>query len=296
MTDLTAAITSLSLSLPLEEERPVATFDVDESVAVLVLYFVKDVKDRLALSSVNTVWRRAVAAAYATCVGPVPRLHLSLTGPLAAKLTDRRVAKLLECAGRNLRHIEIHGALATFTGRGLFSRMLTDEEKTGTGHLCLTLRSFPCLRTLDVSGCVGVTSANVLQFLHRSKVHRRPRKKRLKKLGLAECDIDTTDVPRLDECVQHDRSSSGSLERFDYWSCEYCERIISDTEATQCGGCRDTMCTECAADFGYSGYECGHCDYEAIFCIDCQDDYFEECDHCFERMCRYCGGCSDNDI
>ena len=229
--------------------------------------------------------RRAVAAAYTPCVGRVPLLRLSLTEPLAAKLTDRRVAKLLECAGRNLRHVEIHGAPAAFTGRGLFSRMLTDEENRRGGPL----NQLPLLRlqTLDVSRCVGVTSKNVLCFLTRSKVHRRPHEERLKKLGLAGCQIFFTDIPQLDEYVRHERCSSRALEWFDYWGCDLCGEVVG----FQCEGCKLELCKDCARLYPGRGFTCDHC--EDYWCTDCAHPG-DECD-CGRVMCDTSEGCSSYD-
>ena len=52
---------------------------------------------------------------------------LTLTGDLAARLTDARLCRVLRRAGPNLRALVISDALATFTGGGL--------------HACLTPRS-----------------------------------------------------------------------------------------------------------------------------------------------------------
>jgi hypothetical protein len=193
-----------------------ATFDVDESVAALVLHFVEDVRDRFALSSVSRVWRTVTNAANdSSCFGQAANVRLLLTPPLAAALTDRRVARLLECAGPNLRSIEIHGAPATFIGQGLWCRMSQTRGEAVADGRTYWLFHFPQLQTLDLSRCEGVQSGHVLALLFNSDVHTRPRNERLDKLGLAGCSgVAAQDISQLDEFVQHRRLRQSPFHRF----------------------------------------------------------------------------------
>jgi hypothetical protein len=111
-------------------------------------------------------------------------LHdLTLTGDLAARLTDSRVVRVLRRAGPDLRSLVVTGAAAVFTGTGLVAYAthtddthwgdLTRETCTLGSALCCVgfcdrarapsdPPAFPRLQTLDLSRCPGVTGAAVL--------------------------------------------------------------------------------------------------------------------------------------
>jgi hypothetical protein len=266
-----------------------ATFDVGESVAALVLHFVGDVRDRFALSSVSRVWRRAARVAAETTTNPssgcffgAPTTNVRLRiqeGALAAKLTNRRVAKLLECAGPGLHSIEIHGAPAAFTGEGLYSRMLTPEEND-VGYF--PSRPFSRrLQTVDLSRCVGVRSGHVLRLLTHSQILSRPKTERLHKLGLAGCVVEAEHIPRLDTFVRHARVTSAPFHNFDYWVCAMCDDVIAN-HGPQCVSCNMTTCADCAGD-----PICKYCDR---FVCDGSDPgaFVTECEICGEQVCDEC--------
>jgi hypothetical protein len=97
-------------------ERPSrALFEPPGHLAALVLSHVGDVRDRLALECVSRVWRDAgqIPGAWE------PRQDLTLSAPLATRLTDTRVARLLHRAGSNLRSLVINDAAIAFTGVSL---------------------------------------------------------------------------------------------------------------------------------------------------------------------------------
>ena len=66
------------------------SFDVDESVAALVLAHVTSTRDRLALGCVSRVWRK-VAGSY----GSWGTFELVLDGELGKRLTDARLQRLI---------------------------------------------------------------------------------------------------------------------------------------------------------------------------------------------------------
>jgi hypothetical protein len=114
-------------------DEAVATFDVDESTAALVLQHVDDLRDRMALACTSRVWREAATA-------PANRRDwLVVEGPIAARLTDERMAQLLSSyAGPNLRSLEVRDAPVEFTGVGLVDGPYLGLAKT----------RFPELQTL----------------------------------------------------------------------------------------------------------------------------------------------------
>ena len=98
--------------------------------------------------------------------------------------------------------------------------------------------------------CDGVTSKNIVEFLQRSNVHLRPRGQRLSHLGLAECDVDFSDIPQLDGCVSYTRDFADAFDLFDFWGCGSCQDVISFEDTFRCEDCDETICQHCAATHG----------------------------------------------
>jgi hypothetical protein len=134
-----------------------ASFEPDEHLATLVLRHVGKVRDRLALECVSRVWRAA---------GQIPGVwqwdDLTLTGDLAARLTDARVCRMRRRAGPNLRSLVINDAPAAFTGEGLRS------------HAAL----------------VDVTWSKIIDLLRQLRIHEAPKVDRMRRLALAGCAVD----------------------------------------------------------------------------------------------------------
>ena len=183
-----------------------ASFDPDEHLATLVLRHVGEVRDRLALECVSRVWR-----AVGQIPGVWPQLDLTLTGDLAARLTDARVVRVLRRAGPNLRSLVVNGAPSAFTGEGLVAYAahtedtqwggFTRETRTlGAALYCMGFcdrarapsdpPAFPRLQTLDLSRCPGVTGPAVLGLLHQLRIRDAPKAERLQRLALAGCAVD----------------------------------------------------------------------------------------------------------
>ena len=233
MTDLTLGDTVDTIALP--------TFDVDESVAALLLHHVRDPVDRSRLSAVSTLWRRvvksartssrALASSSSAAILWPKDVRLVLKGDLAAKLTNSRVMQLLEYAGPHISVIEIHGAPAAFWGLGL------------QPHFALMSQPrFPdVLQTLDLSGCPGVWGGRVLGLLHNTRIGQRPKAERLDKLSLAGCNVRSSHVPGLDCFVRHSRTSSP--EKFDYWVCSGADHVVE--KCRRCWFCRKLKCMDC---------------------------------------------------
>jgi hypothetical protein len=161
-----------------------ASFEPDEHLATLVLRHVGDVRDRLALECVSRIWR---------AVGQIPGVwwgeDLTLSGDLAARLTDARVTLVLRRVGPSLRSLVVNGAPAAFTGVGLVA--YTDEALRCGGFATRALSdpAFARLQTLDLSRCPGVTGIAVLGLLHRLRIHHAPKAERLQRLALAGCAV-----------------------------------------------------------------------------------------------------------
>ena len=218
-----------------------STFDVDESVAALVLQHIRNPVDRSCLAAVSTLWRRVVKSAR-TSLQPLassssaailwPKdVRLVLKGDLAAKLTNSRVMQLLEYAGPHISVIEIHGAPAAFWGLGL--QLHFD---------LMTHPRFPdTLQILDLSGCPGVWGGRVLGLLHNTRIGQRPKAERLDKLGLAGCNVRSSHVPGLDRFVRHSRVSSP--ETFDYWVCKGADHVVE--KCRRCLVCHTLKCMDC---------------------------------------------------
>lgn len=82
-----------------------SSFDIDEHLATHILALVEDMPTRFALACVNKTWRKV-----ATRPGCwEPRDELMLEGPLAAKLNDERLRRVLVYAGPHLRKIYVSG-------------------------------------------------------------------------------------------------------------------------------------------------------------------------------------------
>jgi hypothetical protein len=223
------------------------SFDVDESIAALVLQHVDDPLDRFALAGVSQVWRK-VATSSNPSMWP-KHVRLLLQGAIAAKLTDERVEQLLEYAGPNgnLRAIEIQGAPPAFTGEGLCPYFEQPPSLT------------PQLHTIDLSGCAGVQSWVFLALLSSTGIDNRPRNERLDKLGLDLCHVQNQDVHILDTFVRHSRSSS--RDKFDYWLCEICEEVVE--KCFRCESCGDQCCHDCESNMSGGAY--------IRFCEPCRD-------------------------
>jgi hypothetical protein len=136
-----------------------ASFEPDQHLATLVLRHVGSVRDRLALECCSRVWR---------AVGHIPGVwlqqNLTLSGDLAARLTDARVRHVLRRAGPNLRSLTVNDAPAAFTGDGLFAYAARVDVARGRGGVVVAGLpapdddpAFGRLQTLDLSRCPGVT-------------------------------------------------------------------------------------------------------------------------------------------
>jgi hypothetical protein len=168
-----------------------ATFEPDEHIATLVLRHVGDVRDRLALECVSSVWRAVGQIPDLGC----PRNSLTvLTGDrLAARLTDARLFRLLRRAGPNLRTLVVNGAPAAFTGEGLVAFAAHTDATPWGGFAPRTPSDSPAfarLQTLDLSRCPGVTGPAVLGLLHQLRIRDAPKAERLHRLALAGCAVD----------------------------------------------------------------------------------------------------------
>ena len=149
-----------------------ASFEPDEHLATLILRHVGEVRDRLALECVTRVWR---------AVGQIPGVwqsqDLTLTGDLAARLTNVRFEHVLRRAGPNLRSLVVNDAPAAFTEVGLISyAALVHEAREGVlaGLPTTPDTPFTWLQTLDLSRCPGVTGSAVLVFLRQLRMWTRP--------------------------------------------------------------------------------------------------------------------------
>jgi len=163
------------------------SFEPDEHLAALVLRHVGTVRKRLALECVSRVWR---------AVGQTPGVwatqYLTLSGALAARLTDARLCHVLRRAGSNLRSLVINDAPDTFTGDGLFSYAALVDVARGRAEVA----GLPCpdpafgrLQTLDLARCPGVTGRAVVGLLRQLRIHDTPKAQRLQRLALAGCAI-----------------------------------------------------------------------------------------------------------
>jgi hypothetical protein len=172
-----------------------ASFEPDEYLATLVLRHVGDVRDRLALECVSRVWR---------AVGQIPGVwqsqDLTLSGDVAARLTDARFRQVLRRVGPNLRSMVVNDAPAAFTGEGLGAyAALVDEARrggapgVGEGQYGLPRPPAPVftrLQTLDFARCPGVSSPAVLGLLRALLIDDAPKAERLQRLALAGCDVE----------------------------------------------------------------------------------------------------------
>jgi len=170
-----------------------ASFEPDEHLATLVLRHVGEVRDRLALECVSRVWRAA---------GQIPGVwlaqDLSMSGDLAARLTDARFLRVLRRAGPNLRSLVVNDAHAAFTGEGMrsYAALVVDEAPGGALEVAGQHHGFPTrdlafarIHTLDLSRCPGVTGSAVIGILHQLCIHVAPMGERLQRLALAGCDV-----------------------------------------------------------------------------------------------------------
>ena len=119
---------------------------------------------------------------------------LRLCGPLAGKLTNERVRRLLSLAGPNLRSLIVNDAALAFTGKSSsnYARVVIAAQggsdgvssTTTTGALGVTtsadnLEGAPLLRTLDLRRCPGITGKRVIQFLSLLRIDCAPQEVRL---------------------------------------------------------------------------------------------------------------------
>ena len=279
--------------------RPIsakACFDPDESVAALVLRHLPDVRDRLSLGCVSRVFKEV--AATEGCWGTAGFDSLVLDGPLAFKLNDRRVSKLLWYAGRNLVSLTVNDVHVGFKGVGLdrdFWRCNPDdiwELGTGPGG-----EGFLKLQVLDLSRCSGVEGHIVCAILRRDVIGGRPNEERLDRLRLEGCKVSSQQLRQLDECVRHKRDPSEAFSKgpFDLWSCEHCGEVID--HGYQCVFCNSVACVNCAPQLPEM---CSSCDAHVCLLPGCRyhelgEDFVEAefeytyaCENCDERFCDDC--------
>ena len=125
---------------------------------------------------------------------------LTVSGDLAARLTDARFRRLLRRAGPNLRSLVINGAPPAFTGDGLRAYAALIHEAQGQGEVAAAAAALPNLptphqapprlQTLDLARCPGVTGRAVLVLLRQLHIHDAPKAARLQRLALAGCAVD----------------------------------------------------------------------------------------------------------
>jgi len=163
-----------------------ASFEPDEYLATLVLRHVGEVRDRLALECCSRVWRAA---------GQIPGVwqsqDLTLSGDLAARLTDARVVLVLRRAGPNLRSLVVNDAPAAFTGEGLSAYVVAVDEAQGGAPPGVADAAPPTfdaaferLQTLNLRRCPGVTGHARLNLLSRLHIHDAPKEERMQRLAL----------------------------------------------------------------------------------------------------------------
>jgi hypothetical protein len=168
--------------------------DPDDHLATLVLRHVGDARDRLTLECVSRVWRRVgmITAGWA-------RQDLTVSGALAAKLTNARFVQLLRRAGPNIRSLVINDAAASFTDTGLLQaygahivEVLGQPQRLPGGSLWRPTpgQALAPLQTLDLSRCPGVSGRAVLCLLKRLRLRELPKEERLQRLALAGCAVD----------------------------------------------------------------------------------------------------------
>jgi hypothetical protein len=174
-------------------------FDPVPCLASLVLRHVETIPDRLALACVSRVWRDVATApgSWGSAVFRPGWSTVLVEGELASKLTDARLAQLLTyrgCAGWGW--LEVHDAPVAFT----FSAAAWETFKPRyVQFLDRTLRGavlggeathfYRFLQGVDLSGCPGVTGANVLAFLRHTGICRRHKAECLDELILARCEV-----------------------------------------------------------------------------------------------------------
>jgi hypothetical protein len=263
---------------PPPSPQPVATFDIDESTAALVLEHVGELRDRMRLACTSTVWRLAAAAP--TCE------RLVVEGAVAARLTDDRMARLLSCCG-NLRFLEVRDAPSGFTGVGFALGLLRNHSFLTTGSFSQT---FPELQTFVVNQCPGVEAGFVYEFLDTLRVHRREKGSRLDRLSLAGCShMDQDELDELDAFVRHDRDVNlpFSEGNFDLWPCVQCDQVID--EGLHCVVCKSVACLDHAGT-GLGDSICSFCDAYLCLSADCgADEDDEDIAHGHGTHCNDCG-------
>jgi hypothetical protein len=264
------------------------SFDVDESVAAAVLSRVPDIRDRLALGCVSSVWKNAVTSegAWGTC-------DLVLDSELGKRLTDERFGRLLHyCV--EVKHLEVCDApAAEFEGNFLFDEGIAAK--------------FASLESFKLTNCPDVDCARVVDFMNAIGMTARPKDKRLRYLHLAGCDVESlhegvSPMVSLHDCLAADQDDIFHLEQgkksvpsvirvqnkanFDLWW-SVCELIVPTSEVKICNSCTSAFCGSCAEQQGSFCDGCGE-----FMCFECEersDDLFEvSCHGCGERFCQEC--------
>jgi hypothetical protein len=141
-------------------------------LASLVLEYVDDVRDRLALECVCSAWRAAGAAPLSWA----PRDTLVVPSPLASKLTDAGLLALLARAGPDLRSLVVSDAGAGFTGQALVDFVKGDEGGVGAGAgevSSSSSSSSPLLQSLSLSSSPPLRSSRPAFWQLQSLVLRR---------------------------------------------------------------------------------------------------------------------------
>jgi hypothetical protein len=289
-------------------DETVATFDVDESTAALVLQHVDDLRDRMALASTSRVWRDA-ATAPATC-----RDRLVVEGAVAARLTDDRLEILLNSyAGPGLRSLEVRDALVMFTGTGLvFGPLVLDDQhqpeayKNADAQYAHYENRFPELQTLILNQCPGVEPQYMNAFLEQLEIDNRDKKDRLDRLGLAGCcnDLSQAGLAILDTFVRHERDVSLPFAAgpFDLWPCVHCPLMID--EGIQCVDCKSVACMgHGEGGIGDGAPICSFCDAYVCLSADCGADdgdgdtdgvaHSAHCGSCGVAVCFECARGTD---
>merc|ERR1711971_868951 len=63
--------------------------------------------------------------------------------------------------------------------------------------------------------------------------------------------------------------------------CGQCDQLVPDEQRTQCSGCEEYFCVDCA-----EGCEQPECDSSTRYCDGCQDDWYIQ--DCGARTCDEC--------
>jgi hypothetical protein len=221
-----------------------------------------------------------------------------LNGELGENLTDEDFQRLMHYCG-NVKRLEVRDASEEFAG----------DYFTLSPPVSLATK-FSSLETVILTGCSGVDGGHIVQLMKAMGMPDRPKSERLRRLHLAGCEVDGSDIKTLSECVRIDRrenfvkcekSPDEDHDGFDLWACSNCEAVMGISEALMCVSCVDTFCRASVDNNWGKCCECCNkfmCDKSP--CIVSLRWY--ECDLCDETFCEDCessgeiGVCKGNDL